>query len=242
MAKYYGKNAKIYLNQFDLSANSSNLAVNREAGTAETTGFGEADQTHVVGIKGFTVGISSFWEDTTTTGTQAVYTAALGSATTQVTSLYPSGTTIGMRGWGNSGALETSFNTTAPVAGVVTAEVNLQGSGDLEQLWCLGGSTSTNTGASAALTSYDLAASAASETLVGYLHVTAFSGSPTLDVIIQDSPDDSTFSDLITFTAASAVTSQRATAAASSSRYFRTKYTLGASTTSATFMVGFHRN
>ncbi|MCK9597598.1 MAG: hypothetical protein M0R06_01080 [Sphaerochaeta sp.] len=239
MSKYHGKGTQIYWDEFNLSGMSSSVTINRDAPTVDTSCFTATDTTAVVGMRSWNAAVSSFWDDTTTTGTHAIYQADFATADHTI-SIYPSGITAGMRGWGNYGVIQTSFNTTGPVAGAVTAEANHQGSGELEALWCLGGSTSTTAG-SLTLASYNLAASLASTGMAGYLHVTALSGSPDVAFVIQDSPDDATFTDLVTFTNASAATSERVAVTGSSSQYFRVKYTLGASTTSCTFVVGFHR-
>ena len=72
------------------------------------------------------------------------------------------------------------------------------------------------------------------------LHVTAASGtSPTLDAKIQTSSDNSSFSDYITFTQATGMTSELKTSASAPARYARAVLTIGGSTPSFTVAIGF---
>lgn len=237
---YHGKSAAFYKGSYNLSGMSTNLTLAQNVATAEKTCFGDSAQSHAAGVPGWQATVSSLWDDTTTTGTADVYTAALGTG--GVISFYPAGTTIGYRGRGGQSELETDFAVTSPVAGMVTAEVTLKGNGALEGLRCLGASSSTVT-ASAAFTGVDYSASSTSQTLAGYLHVTAIAGTdPSVAVVIQESSDNTTYTDLLSFTAATAVTSERKTTSSSVARYVRAKYTPNASTTSFTLAVGFHRD
>lgn len=77
---------------------------------------------------------------------------------------------------------------------------------------------------------------------VGYLQVSAFSGFSQIVVKIQDSPDDSNWSDLITFTTVTtAPVALRATVAGSVDRYVRAIWDV-TGTGSSTFFAGFKRN
>jgi hypothetical protein len=79
---------------------------------------------------------------------------------------------------------------------------------------------------------------------VGVLHVTAIAGgAPSVTVKIQHSTNDSTWADLVTFTAAVAATKQRIEVAAGTlvNRYLREVHTFGGTTTSITHNVNFAR-
>jgi hypothetical protein len=86
-------------------------------------------------------------------------------------------------------------------------------------------------------TSVDNAASSAFGA-VGFLHVVAFTGT-TATVKIQHSTDNSAFSDLITFAAATGITSEKKTVAGTINRYARVN--LAGTFSSITFVVGFAR-
>lgn len=70
-----------------------------------------------------------------------------------------------------------------------------------------------------------------------FLNVTDVSGtSPTLDVVIQDSPDGTTWYDKESFTQATAATSE-AKRLTNFGKFVRVKYTIGGTTPSFTFEV-----
>lgn len=77
---------------------------------------------------------------------------------------------------------------------------------------------------------------------VATLHVTAVSGtSPTLDVTIQHSPDNSTWADLVSFSQTTASTSERVTVSGSVDRYVRESHTIGGTSPNFTYTVAFAR-
>lgn len=76
----------------------------------------------------------------------------------------------------------------------------------------------------------------------GILHVTAATGTtPNLAVKIQHSVDNSVWVDLITFTAATAATSERLTVSGTVNRYVRAIRTVSGTTPSFTYVVAFAR-
>lgn len=85
--------------------------------------------------------------------------------------------------------------------------------------------------------------SSTSNGAVATLHVTAVSGtSPTLDVTIQHSPDNSTWADLVSFSQATAPSSERVAVSGSVDRYVRESRTIGGTNTpSFTYAVAFAR-
>lgn len=88
-------------------------------------------------------------------------------------------------------------------------------------------------------TSVDGAASSASGG-VASLHVTAFTGLTSAVIKIQDSSDDSTFADLITFTSVTGTTFERSTVAGTVDRYLRVSVDV-TGTGSLTFLAAFAR-
>jgi len=76
----------------------------------------------------------------------------------------------------------------------------------------------------------------------GVLHVTGVSGTtPTLNVKIQHSTDNSVWVDLITFTQATAATSERLTVTGTVNRYVRAIHTIAGTSPSFTYVVAFAR-
>ena len=77
---------------------------------------------------------------------------------------------------------------------------------------------------------------------VASLHVTAVTGTtPSLTVKVQHSSDNSTFVDLITFTAANAAGSQRRTVSGTVNRYVRETHTLSGTSPNFTYAAAFAR-
>jgi hypothetical protein len=75
---------------------------------------------------------------------------------------------------------------------------------------------------------------------VANLHVTAYSGLTSISIKIESSPDDAIWSDFITFTSVTAVTSERKTVSGSVPRYLRAWWDV-TGTGSCTFAVAFAR-
>jgi hypothetical protein len=127
----------------------------------------------------------------------------------------------------------------APVADVVRITVTLQADGGIDSgvsLHNLVAVTATENG-----TSVDGAA-ATSNGGVGHLHVTALSGSPGATIKIQDSANNSTFADIITFSNVTAVTSERIELAVGSTVRRYVRYVISSLTLdSITFAVTFAR-
>lgn len=75
---------------------------------------------------------------------------------------------------------------------------------------------------------------------VGYLHVTAFTGT-SIDIVIQDSANDSTWADLVTFSSVTGVTSERVAlgSTATVERYVRAEWS--GTFTTCTFAVSWAR-
>ena len=79
----------------------------------------------------------------------------------------------------------------------------------------------------------------------GYLEVALGTpGGATLDVVIQDSADNATFADIITFAqvlGSGAPNAQRVAVSGNVRRYVRSKRTIAGSSPSFSYIVGFHR-
>jgi hypothetical protein len=131
--------------------------------------------------------------------------------------------------------IETSYDRSADVGSVVAVAVAFQFSGDAHNGKSL--LTPTAVTSSSNQTSVDFGA-AGTNGGAGVLHCTVSSGSPTLDVKIQTSADNASFSDYITFTQATGTTSELKTSASNPARYARAVLTFGGSG-SITAAVGF---
>lgn len=250
MAGTHGKSAAIWKDGYNLSGQSSNITLTAETAAEDVTSFGDTwGNFNCIGIKSFTMGITSFFNESSTAipsgqDTNAIYQAGFGGSA--IWSWWPTGTaTVGNYGYGVSGALQVNDPITTPVAGAIVSDISVTGTGTLEHLRCLGASTSTSTNASAAFTSLDCTAACTTSTLAAYAHVSSISGTaPSLAIVIQESSDNNTWADLITMAAiaaSGATGAVRTTLSSSTARYNRAKYTPNASTTSVTFICGLAR-
>lgn len=78
---------------------------------------------------------------------------------------------------------------------------------------------------------------------VGYLHILALSAGDTITVLIEDSPNNSDWSTLITFTLdGTALDAERLTVAGTVDRYVRVSYTVAGASISFPIVVAFKRN
>ena len=245
MGGTHGKSAAIYKDGYNLSGQSSNVTLTAECPAEDVTGFGDTWSDHnCIGQKTFTAGITSFYNETSGTGTDTIYWAGLGASA--VWSWFPKGTgTIGNKGYSTSGALEVSEPVTVPVGGAIVSDISVTGNGTLYKVQCTGACSSTLSNGSAAFTSIDFSAACTTSTLVGVVHITSISGTdPSVTVVFQESADNSSWADLLTMTAitgSGTTGAQFSTLSSSTAQYNRAKYTANASTTAFTIATAFGR-
>jgi predicted secreted protein len=238
VTSYHGKNTSVLWSQFDLSSYMQEASVKQEVSTAETTTFGAGSRSYVAGLKDGTVSLSGFFDDTTTTGADVVLNTALGNATNPILTVGLAGATIGKRAK-LAEIIETSYEITGNFDDAVTASVEMQVNGGVDNGIYLKGhaaETSSTNGAG------QDGGAASTNGWVAHLHVTAMSTPTTLDVKVQHSTDNSTWADLSggAFTqVTTSTTSQRLTGTGSVNRY--TRYVSTIAGTSYTYAVAFAR-
>lgn len=228
MAFVHGKGAAVLVDEFDLSAFLNTFDGAATADTAEVTTFGSSAKSYVAGTKDATISLGGFF-DGSVGAVDEVLQAALGSSA--LISLAPAGVaTIGNR-CSLADCLATSYAVSATVGDAVsvTAEAQVTG-GMLPGVVLASLIARTATGQTA---SVDNGAST-SNGAKAFLHITAFNGT-NVTVKVQESPDNSTWADMITFTQATAVGSQSGTASSTIDRYLRVAIT--GTFTSVTFAV-----
>ncbi len=237
MAFVHGRNTKILINDVDLSSNFSNLDLSREVDTPETTAYGDIDRTFVTGLIGGSLSIGGMWDGATDRVDEEVSTV-FGNSTNRIFTGSTDTLTIGQPTYMAS-AIYTSYSISSPVDGVVGVTVDVNASNGIDRavsLHNLSAETTTGNGTSV----NNLASSAFGGR--GHLHVTAAAGStPTLDVLIEDSANDTTFATFITFAQATARTSERVTATGTVDQYTRISWTISGGSPSFTFHVSFAR-
>ena len=219
----HGKNAVVLLDNTNLSTTLTDASVSLTADVAETSTFTASSKTYVAGLKDGTVTLSGYFE-TTSPDADAEFLAQLGSSGSAF-SIAPIGYTRGNpTEFGN--VIETSYDRSADIGSVVAVAVAFQFNGDAYNGKSL--LTPTAITSSSNQTGVDYGA-AGTNGGAGVLHCTVKSGSPTLDVKIQTSADNTSYSDYITFTQATGTTSELKTSASNPARYARAVLTFGGS-------------
>jgi len=207
MAFIHGKSAIVLQNEFNLSTYFNDISASRSVETAETTSFGSSAKSYITGLVDGTISLSGMF-DGAANAIDAEMTDVLGVNAGAVLSASVSGvTTIGTRMISATGKL-TSYEVTAPVGDVVSANAEFQaddGIGNAVSLAALGAITTTTTG-----TSVDNGASSSNGGFAT-LHVTANTMNDATVCKVQHSADNSTWADLQSFTsvATTVVTAER---------------------------------
>lgn len=245
----HGKGTSVLVDEFDLSAYFNSSDVSRSQDTAEVTAFGATSKSYLVGLADGTISLSGMWA-ADTDGSDEELSAILGAATTPIITVQYDAGTIGNRAT-IAKAHETNYSISSPVADVVTvtADFNASSDGEANMTYSIAQGVQLTTGASIAYGSLgDLGSAdntaATSNGGVANLHVTANTIDDAVTIKVQDSADDSTFADLVTFTnvGATAVTTEQKYVTGSVARYLRvTASTAAATTGSITFHVAFAR-
>lgn len=240
----HGKDSVLLSDQYNLATYFKTFGPKHTKKAEESTVFGLTDRTYVPGLQTGTVSGGGLYKGNSgASDADAVLRAALGDhATGQVMTLGIGGFTIGKRcrlwqsrlttydlNQNNDGLVATSFESRAN--GGLDAGVSLHSHATAE-------TSATNSA------SVDQAASSAYGA-VAHLHVLTVGGTdtPTLTVKVQHSANNTDWADLITFTAATAVGSQRSVVAVGVTidRYVRAISTMSGTDETFNYAVAFAR-
>lgn len=240
----HGKNTIVMFDKYDLSTYFNMATTSAMAEPVDTTTFGSANKTYAVGMKDATVAFEGLW-DGLTDAVDEVLSAAVGSTTDKVITVGSEGAAIGRRAK-LINSIESSYEIKSAVADMVTISAEVQASGTKGGLD--GGvllAAQQTVSSVTANTSVDNAASSANGG-VAHLHVTSNSRNGAATIKVQHSANNSTWADLVVFTAttSSTTTSQRVEVAAGTTvnRYIRANVSaIAGSTGSVTITVGFAR-
>lgn len=238
MAATHGKNAKVFLNGSELSSYFNQASISPSADVAEVSTFQDTAKRYIAGMVDATFNAQGFFDRTATTGSDAVLNTAL-AALGGIGTYFPAGDTIALTGFGLSGQ-EIAYEITSATSEANKITATLQSSVGADQVTSHAALASRS--ASGTATVVDGGAIPANGSFyVGYLHCTACNGG-TATVKIQDSADNVTFADLVTFTnltSTSANTAERISAAGTAKRYTRAVHTITGGTVS--FVTAFGR-
>lgn len=235
MSPLHGRNTQILVDQYDLSIHLNQSDSDAAISMGETTGYRAPGfaRTYLPGLRGGTLSLAGHW-DAAAGATDPVFNAALGTDAGQIV-------TRGFDGLALGAVVQmvlsrfTSKRDTDPLDGIIGVSVAIQADGGVDRgvsLHNLAAETATGNGGNV-----DNAVSTPNGA-VAHLHISAVSGTtPSLTVKVQHSVDNSVWIDLITFAAATAVGSQRASATGTVNRHLRAQWTISGTTPSFTFAV-----
>jgi hypothetical protein len=235
MAFIHGKDAQVMVNGRKLSDYLHTAGVMQTGEVADTTVFGKAAKTFIAGLKDGSLSAEGLF-DGAAGAADAVFQAALGAAAVSLWTIYPGGdSALGNVGY-STRSRQTAHSVDAVVSDVVAVSAEAQTDDEIERCIAAHSLGAETAGANSA--SQDNAA-ATSAGAAAYLHVTAITGTNII-VKVQDSVDDVVWTDLITFTSATAAgTSERVAVTGTVKRYARTSWS--GTFTSATFAVALNR-
>jgi len=246
----HGKNSKVYLDEFDMSAYLNSTDVNHTQDTAETTAYGATARAYIPSQASGTLSFGGLYDAVTGAGSSdKEFEAILGSTTHPVLTVAIDGGTIGNRAV-IARANETSYTISSPVADINSVTADFECSADPANNVDFGVASGVQltTGASiahgslGALASVDNSASSANGG-AAVLHVPTNTVDGDTTIKVQHSADDAAWADLISFTAvgASTITSQISAVTGTVNRYLRVTASTAGSSGAITFMVSFAR-
>ena len=235
MAFIHGKDTKVFMDSTDLSSYLSSADPSRTVDVGETTTFGSSNKTFVAGEKDATVSFSGFFDATADNIIQGLVgandkVALIGFDGVDATydCMFGKGVT-------------TNYGISSPVGDVVAVTFDLQASGFFS------GSVLEN--ATVTATGNGTARDNASSTANGggaFIIATSVSGTstPTLTAKITHSADNSTYADLVSFTALTSAGAEVKEVASGTTvnRYLKVVYTVSGTNPSFNVIVGFGRN
>jgi len=219
----HGKNAVVLLDNTNLSTTLTDASISLTADVAETSTFTASSKTFIPALSDGVATLSGYFESSSPDA-DAEFLSQLGSSGSAF-SIAPIGYTRGNpTEFGN--VIGTSYDRSADIGSVVAVAVAFQFDGDAYNGKSLLAPTAITS--SSNQTGVDYGATGTNGG-AGVLHCTVKSGSPTLDVKIQTSADNVSYSDYITFTQATGTTSELKTSASNPARYARAVLTFGGS-------------
>lgn len=247
----HGKGARVLFNKSDFSGYLNNASVAASCDAAETTTFQKNDKTYIPGLRDVTTtfdGLFSFSTVAATAGSppgsseiDVFLPAAIGGSSRALMTIGPEGDSTGRRALMIAGDI-TGYTIDTPVADVVSLSVDVQGSSGPDfGVWLKGVSQGVVSSSQVGGNVDSGLAAGSTGGATAFMHVIKVRGVATVKV--QHSSNNSAWTDLVTFTAASTATVQRSTASGAIKRHLRyTMFTLTGTTKAVTLAVSAARN
>ena len=235
MAFIHGKDTKVFMDSTDLSSFLSSADPSRTVDVGETTTFGNSNKTFVSGEKDATVSFAGFFDATADNVIQGLIgandkVALIGFDGVDATDdcMFGKGVT-------------TNYGISSPVGDVVAVTFDLQASGFFSGS-VLENATVTATGNGTARDNSSSATNGGGAVIIASL--VSGTSTPTLTAKITHSADNSTYADLVTFTALTSAGAEVKEVASGTTvnRYLKVVYTVSGTNPSFNVIVGFGRN
>lgn len=229
------KNSRLLLNETHVSGQIKGWSVSHQRDYGDATTILDDGWRGVPGLLSGNMTINGLF-DSTVGGLYQEVASCVGVDNSALVTVLPDGFTIGKPALMAVTDIE-GFEVPATNSDLVSLTVNGTADDGVDMGVSLHALTAETTSTNG--TSVDNAASSANGGIAA-LHLTAYSGLTNIVVKVQHSTDNSVWTDLITFTTATAVTSERKTIAGTVNRYTRALWTVSGAG-SATFVVAFAR-
>lgn len=231
MSYNHGKDANVFVDGYDFSGYLSSAEMSSDIDVSETTTFMHQSKTYILGTSGSTLTMDGYFDDQATADN--IMNSAF-SSNESILSYYPSGSALGRPGYAFVG-VQSSFSVSASVTDNVSFSVAVSSSAGVfrtQSLIAMSTLTSSDEG--------DSLDNGAGSTYGGYgfLHAANISG--TITVKIQHSTNNSSWTDLATFSSITSEGSELVSIVGTVNRYARVLYTIS-SGGSVDLQVGLNR-
>jgi len=228
-----GSNARVLFGSNDVSAYFNEASYARRKDLVDTTTFGDSARRYLEILRHGSATLTGFYDGDATKLSAQLSTAFQAAATTVLT-LAPNSTTVGNEAW-LLAAHTPRYDVKQVTSGVVGTSAQFDADGPIDVgRWLHALAAETGGGDSASVDN----GATTSNGGVANLHVTAFAGT-SVTVKVQHSADNSSFADLIAFTAVAGATSQQLAVSGTVDRYVRESRS--GIFSSCTFAVAFAR-
>ena len=186
MAKIHGKDTKIYLDEFDITADSNNVEWNMNMEVAEVTGMSASSKAYIAGLVDTDITIGSFFENGAG-GNEDIITDYWTGGETGILTVCPDGVSDGDVAYTCDTTYCTSVGVPASLNAAVAMNHTWKASAGIERMLVLyeGTVTATTNGESIDFGGAGVVGSGAA-----VVHLTSVTGSGTIDVKLQESSDE----------------------------------------------------
>lgn len=130
MAKHHGKDSYLSVNAVNLTTYLDSIEFPRSVETAETTTMGSESKSYISGLSDATISIAGKWDETASTGPDAVLSGLVGSDSSVAFEYGPHGNAASAIKYSGNLFL-TSYQVSSPLGDVVAFTAEFQVTGDI---------------------------------------------------------------------------------------------------------------